>query len=92
MCLGSKERIRWKFGTSILRREVDFFNTPSSKGSFVIGGINYPGTGRFTGCEVSEMLAGFSDYNIGVASQFFDTFNWETGYFVQDDWKRELTL
>ncbi len=83
-----------KFGTSILRREVDFFNTPSSKGSFVIGGINYPGTGRFTGYEMSELLAGFSDYNIGVASQFFDTFNWETGYFVQDDWKvnRRLTL
>jgi hypothetical protein len=83
-----------KFGGSILRREVDFYNTPSAKGSFVVGGINYPGTGRFTGYEVSELLAGFSDYNIGVASQFFDTFNWETGYFAQDDWKlnRRLTL
>jgi hypothetical protein len=84
----------FKFGGSILRREVDFFNTPSAKGSFVVGGINYPGTGRFTGYEVSELLAGFSDYNIGVASEYFDTFNWETGYFAQDDWKlnRRLTL
>ena len=84
-----------KFGTSILRREVDFTSTPPHpKRSFVIGGINYPGTGRFTGYEMSELLAGFTDYNIGVASQFFDTFNWETGYFVQDDWKvnRRLTL
>ena len=40
------------------------------------------------------MLAGFSDYEIGAASTFFHTFNWETGYFGQDDWKvnHRLTL
>ncbi len=83
-----------KLGASIIHRRVDFFNTPDSKGYFNIGGFNYPGTGRFTGFEQSEILAGFSDYAIGVASQFFDTINWETGYFAQDDWKitRRLTL
>jgi hypothetical protein len=84
----------FKFGASIIHREVDFFNTPNSKGAFNIGGFTYPNTGRFTGFEQSELLAGFTDYAIGVASQFFDTYNWETGYFAQDDWKlnRRLTL
>jgi Carboxypeptidase regulatory-like domain len=84
----------FKFGASIIHREVDFFNTPNSKGAFNLGGFTYPDTGRFTGWEQSEILAGFTDYAIGVASQFFDTFNWETGYFAQDDWKvnRRLTL
>jgi hypothetical protein len=84
----------FKFGASIIHREVDFFNTPDSKGQFNIGGFNYPNTGRFTGFEQSELLAGFTDYAIGVASQYFDTINWETGYFAQDDWKltRRMTL
>jgi len=56
--------------------------------------VNYPGTGRFTGYETSELLSGFSDYEIGAASTYFKTFNYETGYFAQDDWKvnRRLTL
>lgn len=84
----------FKTGANIIRREVDFFQGNDSKGYFVLGGLNYPGTGRFTGYEASEILAGFSDYQIGSASTFFKTFNWETGYFVQDDWKvsRRLTL
>ena len=84
----------FKFGGSISHREVDFFNTPNSKGQFNIGGFSYPGTGRFTGFEQSELLAGFTDYAIGVASQYFDTINWETGYYAQDDWKvsRRLTF
>jgi len=84
----------FKFGASIIHREVDFFNTPNAKGAFNTGGFTYPNTGRFTGFEQSELLAGFTDYAIGVASQFFDTVNWETGYYAQDDWKfnRRLTL
>jgi hypothetical protein len=84
----------FKAGANIIRREVDFFQGNDAKGSFVVGGVNYPGTGRFTGYETSELLAGFSDYEIGAASTYFDTFNWETGYFAQDDWKvnRRLTL
>jgi hypothetical protein len=83
-----------KTGANIIRREVDFFQGNDSKGYFVLGGLNFPGTGRFTGYETSEILAGFSDYQIGAASSFFKTFNWETGYFVQDDWKvnKRLTL
>jgi hypothetical protein len=84
----------FKFGANIIKREVDFFQGNDSKGYFITGGVNYPGTGRFTGYEDSEMLAGFSDYEIGAASTFFKTFNWETGYFAQDDWKvnHRLTL
>jgi hypothetical protein len=84
----------FKAGANVIRREVDFFQGNDSKGSFIIGGVNFPGTGRFTGYETSELMSGFSDYEIGVASSFFKTFNYETGYFVQDDWKvnRRLTL
>jgi Carboxypeptidase regulatory-like domain/TonB-dependent Receptor Plug Domain len=84
----------FKTGANIISREVDFFQGNDSKGYFVLGGVNFPGTGRFTGYETSEVLAGFSDYEIGAASTFFKTFNYETGYFVQDDWKvnRRLTL
>jgi hypothetical protein len=84
----------FKYGANVIRREVDFFQGNDAKGSFVIGGVNYPGTGRFTGYETSELLAGYSDYEIGAASTYFHTFNWETGYFAQDDWKvsRRLTL
>jgi hypothetical protein len=84
----------FKFGANIIRREVDFFQGNDAKGSFVIGGVNYPGTGRFTGYETTELMAGFSDYEIGAASTYFHTYNWETGYFAQDDWKvnHRLTL
>jgi hypothetical protein len=84
----------FKAGANIIHREVDFFQGNNAKGDFVLGGVNYPGTGRFTGYETSEILAGFSDYQIGVSSSFFKTFNYETGYFVQDDWKvsQRLTL
>lgn len=84
----------FKFGANIIRREVDFFQGNDAKGYFITGGLNYPGTGRFTGYETTEMMAGFSDYEIGSASTFFHTYNWETGYFAQDDWKvnHRLTL
>jgi hypothetical protein len=84
----------FKAGANIIHREVDFFQGNDSKGYFIIGGVNFPGTGRFTGYETSELYSGFTDYEIGVASTYFRTFNYETGYFVQDDWKvnRRLTL
>ncbi len=90
----NRGRNSFKFGANILHREVDFFQGNAAKGSFVIGGVNYPGTGRFTGYETSELLAGFSDYQIGAASTYFKTINWETGYFAQDDFKvnQRLTL
>lgn len=77
----------YKAGVNFIQREVDFFQGNAAKGSFVIGGTNYPGTGRFTGYEISELLAGFSDYQIGAASTYFKTHNLEMGFFAQDDWK-----
>ena len=83
----SHGRNAFKYGANIIHREVDFFQGNDAKGYFILGGVNYPGTGRFTGYETSEILAGFSDYEIGAASTFFKTFNWETGYYAQDDFK-----
>ena len=83
----SHKRHTFKFGVNFINREVDFFQGNAGKGSFVIGGFNYPGTGRFTGYETSELLAGFTDYSIGAASTYFRTKNMEDGFFAQDDWK-----
>ena len=81
----------FRFGTNIIRRGVDFFISDfRGKGFFNIG----PGTGDFTGYEVSELLAGFIDnYSVSTPNTV-ETRSWETGYFGQDDWKisRRLTL
>jgi len=73
-----------KFGANVMKRGVDFFQGNNAKGFFSIG----PGTGDFTGYEVSELVAGFIDnYSISNVSSYFHTQSWETGYFAQDDWK-----
>ena len=74
----------FRFGANIIRRDVSFFISDfRGKGFFNIG----PGTGDFTGYEVSELLAGFIDnYSVSVPNTV-DTRSWETGYFAQDDWK-----
>jgi len=77
----------FKRGVRFIQRAVDFFQGNAPTRSFVIGGVNYPGTGRFTGYEISELLSGFSDYQIGAASTYFLTHNIENGFFMQDDWK-----
>jgi Carboxypeptidase regulatory-like domain len=84
----------FKYGANIGKREVDFVQGNSAKGYFILGGVNYPGTGRFTGYEVSEVLAGFVDYTIGQFLGLYQTRSWETGYFAQDDWRvsNRLTL
>jgi hypothetical protein len=84
----------FKYGANIGKREVNFVQGNSAKGYFIIGGVNYPGTGRFTGYEVSEVLAGFTDYTIGQFLGLYQTRSWETGYFAQDDWRvnNRLTL
>lgn len=77
-----------KFGASIEKRNVSYCCATDAKGYF---GFSQD----FTGFTQSDMLAGFvNDYSIGVADTYFHTKNWETGYFVQDDWKfnRRLTL
>jgi hypothetical protein len=83
-----------KYGANIGKRQVNFVQGNSAKGYFIIGGVNYPGTGRFTGYEASEILAGFTDYTIGQFLGLYQTRSWETGYFAQDDWRvsNRLTL
>lgn len=84
----------FKFGGTIGKREVNFVQGNNAKGYFILGGDQYPGTGRFTGNEVSEILAGFPDYKIGQFLGIYNTRSWETGYFGQDDWRvtARLTL
>lgn len=84
----------FKFGVNIGKREVNFVQGNDAKGYFILGGVNYPGTGRFTGYEMSEVAAGFPDYEIGQFQGLYQTRSWETGYFAQDDWRvtNRLTL
>ncbi|MDE1162999.1 MAG: TonB-dependent receptor [Acidobacteriaceae bacterium] len=77
----------FKAGVNFINREVDFFQGNDGKGFFQIGGPNYPGTGRFTGYESSELVSGFTDYIIGPSTNYFYTKNTEDGFFAQDDWK-----
>jgi outer membrane receptor protein involved in Fe transport len=88
------DRHVFKFGASIGKRELNFVQGNDAKGYFVIGGTGYPGTGRFTGYEMSELLAGFVDYQVGEFNGLYETRSWETGYFAQDDWHvtNRLTL
>ncbi len=89
-----------KFGASIIRRGVDFIQGNNAKGYFWIDDNGYSnnynsGHGMFTGYEVSELLAGFvGSYQIGNTDGYYQTRNWETGYFAQDDWRvnNRLTL
>src|SRR6202158_317183 len=87
-------RHTFKYGANIGKRQVNFVQGNTAKGYFILGGVNYPGTGRFTGYEVSELLAGFPDYKIGQFLGLYQTRSWETGSFAQDDWRvtNRLTL
>jgi hypothetical protein len=84
----------FKYGATVGKRELNFVQGNDAKGYFVLGGLSYPGTGRFTGYEASEVLAGFPDYEIGQFNGLYQTRSWETGYFAQDDWRvnNRLTL
>lgn len=84
----------FKFGTSVGQRRLGYVQGNDAKGSFILGGNDYPGTGRFTGYEASEIVAGFPDYEIGQFNGLYETHSWETGYFAQDDWRvnNRLTL
>jgi len=90
-----KGKHTFKFGTSIIHRDVNWDQGNNAKGYYWIDDGNYgaypaptSGHGTFTGYETSELLAGFMGaYSQGAFSGYFQTRSWENGFFAQDDWK-----
>ncbi len=97
-----KGKHTFKFGASIIHRDVNWDQGNDAKGYFWIDDGNYgaypahtSGHGTFTGYETSELLAGFMGaYSVGAFSGYFQTRSWENGFFAQDDWRvtRKLIL
>jgi len=98
----TKGKHTFKFGASIIHRDVNWDQGNDAKGYFWIDDGNYgaypaptSGHGTFTGYETSELLAGFMGaYSVGAFSGYFQTRSWENGFFGQDDWHvtRKLML
>ncbi len=87
----NKGQHSYKFGGTLIRRQVEFFNPQEGKGYFWID----EGTVDFTGYEVSELLAGGMDqYQIGSQQGYFANIGQEDGVFAEDVWRvnRNLTL
>jgi hypothetical protein len=90
-----KGKHTFKFGASIIHRDVNWDQGNNAKGYFWIddGSFGtYPAPtshhGTFTGYEDSELLAGFMGaYSVGAFSGYFQTRSWENGFFAQDDWR-----
>lgn len=90
-----KGKNTFKFGTSIIHRDVNWDQGNDAKGYFWIDDGNYGGMpaptsahGTFTGYETSELLAGFmGGYQAGAFSGYYQTRSWENGFFGQDDWR-----
>ncbi len=85
----------FKFGASIIHRDVNWTQGNNAKGYFWIDDGGFGGMptttsahGTFTGYEDSEVLAGFvGGYTVGAFSGYYQTRNWENGFFAQDDFK-----
>ncbi len=85
----------WKFGGSILRRQLNLYRPLAGKGYFQnAGNGQFPcciagGSGHTnTGYEVSDLLAGFVDgYSHGTTFGMVGTRTWENGFFAQDDYR-----
>jgi len=98
----TKGKHTFKFGASIIHRDVNWDQGNDAKGYFWIDDGNYGGMpaptsahGTFTGYESSELLAGFmGGYQAGAFSGYYNTRSWENGFFAQDDWRvtHKLTL
>ncbi len=97
----------FKFGGTVLRREVELFRPIAGKGYFRIYGngdfTQCPGAAGAsslansgtTGFEQADLLIGFAcSYQIGTQTGQIITRNWENAAFAQDDWKvtPKLTL
>jgi outer membrane receptor protein involved in Fe transport len=92
----------FKFGGSIMHRDLNWTQANEAKGYFWIDDGNYGGYpnhysahGTFTGYEESEVVAGFMGaYGVGAFNGYYKTQSWENGFFAQDDWRvsQRLTL
>lgn len=88
----------FKFGGTILRRDVSLYRPNRGKGFFFLIGNGDPSQcsgAPSTGWEQSDLLIGFvCNYQIGPPFGSVGTRNWENGMFVQDDWRvsKKLTL
>lgn len=97
-----KGKNAFKFGATIIHRDVNWDQGNDAKGYYWIddgdyGGMPAPtsGNGTFTGYEESEVLAGFmGGYQAGAFSGYYNTRSWENGFFAQDEMRatRKLTL
>lgn len=97
----------FKFGGTVVRRDVELFRPIAGKGYFRIYGngdfTQCPGASGAsslaasgtTGFEQADLLIGFAcSYQIGTQSGTINTRNYENAAFAQDDWKvtNKLTL
>lgn len=88
----------FKFGGTILRRDVALYRPNRGKGYFFLIGNGDPtqcGGAASTGFEQSDLLIGFvCNYQIGPPFGTVGTRNWENAVFAQDDWRvnNKLTL
>jgi hypothetical protein len=85
----------FRFGGTMLRREVNLFRPNRGKGFFfLVGNGNADGV-NITGFEQSDLLIGFvRQYSVGPPFGTVGTRNWENAGFAQDDWRvnNRLTL
>ena len=93
----------FKFGGTIVRRNVQLFRPTAGKGYFFLYGNGDPtqcggsaaNPGGTTGFEQADLLIGFvCNYQIGTQLGNVGTLTWENAAFAQDDWKvnSKLTL
>jgi hypothetical protein len=88
----------FKFGGTILRRDVALYRPNRGKGYFFLIGNGDPtqcGGAASTGFEQADLLIGFvCNYQVGPPFGTVGTRNWENAVFAQDDWRvtRKLTL
>ncbi len=91
----TKGKHTFKFGASIIHRDVNWTQANEAKGYFWIDDGGYGGYpakfsehGTFTGFEDSELLAGFmGGYGVGAFNGYYNTRSWENGFFAQDDFR-----
>ncbi len=69
-----------KFGANVLRSQNNIFNIRNEVGNF-----NF--NGRFTGNGAADLLVGATNQLVWSNRLLVQLRSWNTGYFIQDDWK-----